>query len=475
MREYLKFYIDGQWVDPVAPKTLAVENPATEQACGTIALGSAADVDKAVHAARKAFASWSQSSRAQRLDLLQNITAEYRKRAADMAVAVTQEMGAPASLARNSHVPLGIGHLSVAIDVLKTFAFEEQRGATLIAREPIGVCGLITPWNWPLNQIAVKVFPALATGCTVVLKPSEVAPFSGQIFAEVMHAAGVPAGVFNLVHGDGPGVGVALSCHPDVDMISFTGSTRAGIEITRNAAPTVKRLSLELGGKSPRILLDDAAFAAGVSMGVAAMMGNCGQTCAAGSRLLVPNTRMDEAIAIAREAAARVTVGDPDSDVGMGPAASQVQFDKIQALIRKGIDEGATLVFGGTGKPEGLSRGHYLKPTVFGHVSNDMSIAREEIFGPVLSIIGYDSVDQAIEIANDTEYGLSAYVHAADLEQARAIARRIRSGQVSINNGFDFTAPFGGYKKSGNGREWGEYGFNEFLETKAILGYAPQD
>jgi aldehyde dehydrogenase (NAD+) len=475
MREYLKFYIDGQWVDPVAPKTLDVENPATEQACGKIALGSAADVDRAIEAARKAFDGWSRSSRAQRLELLQNIAAEYQNRAADMAAAVTEEMGAPASLARNSHVPLGIGHLSVAIEVLKTFAFEEQRGATLIAKEPIGVCGLITPWNWPLNQIAVKVFPALATGCTVVLKPSEVAPFSGQIFAEVMRAAGVPAGVFNLLHGDGPGVGVALSCHPGVDMISFTGSTRAGIEISRNAAPSVKRLSLELGGKSPRLLLDDAAFAAGVGMGVAAMMGNCGQTCAAGSRLLVPNSRMEEAIGIAREAAAQVTVGDPNSDVRMGPASSRVQFDKIQTLIRKGIDEGATLVIGGPGKPQGLHTGHYVKPTVFAHVTNDMTIAREEIFGPVLSIIGYDTVDQAIGIANDTEYGLSAYVHAADLEQARAIARRIRAGQVSINNGFDFTAPFGGYKKSGNGREWGEYGFNEFLETKAILGYAPQD
>lgn len=474
MREYLKFYIDGQWVHPVELKTLDVENPATEQTCGKIALGSAADVDKAVQAARRAFDSWSQSSRQERIELLQTILAEYQKRAADMAAAVTEEMGAPASLAQNNHVPLGSGHLNVAIEVLKKFPFEEQRGATLIAKEPIGVCGLITPWNWPLNQIAVKVAPALATGCTMILKPSEIAPFSGQIFAEVMHAAGVPAGVFNMIHGDGPGVGSALSGHPDVDMISFTGSTRAGSEITRNSAATIKRLSLELGGKSPRIVLDDELFAAGVNMGVAAMMGNCGQTCAAGSRLLVPSHRMEEAIAIAREAAAQVTVGDPHSNVRMGPASSKVQFDKIQRLIQIGIDEGATLVSGGVGKPEGLNKGYYVKPTVFGNVTNTMTIAREEVFGPVLCIIGYDSIDDAIKIANDTEYGLAAYIHAADLEKARAIARRIRSGQVSLNNAFDFTAPFGGYKKSGNGREWGEWGFQEFLELKAVLGYAPQ-
>ena len=472
MREYLKFYIDGQWVDPVEPGTLDVENPATERSCGRIALGCGADVDKAVRAARRAFAGWSQSSRQERLDLLQSIAAEYRKRAGDLAAAVTEEMGAPAALAQNNQVPLGLHHLAVAIEVLKSFAFEEQRGATLIVKEPIGVCGFITPWNWPLNQIAVKVVPALATGCTMVLKPSEIAPFSGQLFAEILHAAGVPAGVFNLVQGDGPGAGAALSGHPDVDMVSFTGSTRAGIEIARNAAPTVKRVAQKLGGKSPRIVLDDAAFAAGVSGGVAAMMGNSGQTCAAGSRMLVPAARMDEAIAIAREVAAQVSVGDPTRDVRMGPVSSRVQFDKIQRLIQKGIDEGATLVTGGTGRPDGLDTGYFVKPTVFARVRNDMTIAREEIFGPVLTIIGYDSVEHAIAIANDTEYGLAAYVHGADLDAARAIARRIRAGQVSINNGFDFTAPFGGYKKSGNGREWGEYGFNECLETKAIPGYA---
>jgi len=473
MREYLKFYINGQWAQPATPKTLAVENPATEQTCGMIALGSEADVDRAVKAARDAFPRWSQSSRQERLELLLAIQAEYEKRTADLVTAVTEEMGAPMSLARNNQVPLGLRHLGIAIEVLKNFAFEEPRGATLITREPIGVCGLITPWNWPLNQIAVKVYPALATGCTMVLKPSEIAPFSGQIFAEVMQAAGVPAGVFNLVHGDGPGVGVALSRHPDVDMVSFTGSTRAGIEITRNAAPTVKRVTLELGGKSPRIVLDDSAFAEAVTLGVAAMMGNCGQTCSAGSRLLVPAHRMDEAIAIAGQAAAGVTVGDPTTDVRMGPAASKAQFDKIQRLIQQGIDEGATLVVGGPGKPDGLPIGHFVRPTVFAHVRNDMTIAREEIFGPVLAMIGYDSLEQAIAIANDTEYGLAAYVHAADPEQGRAVARRLRAGQVSINGVSDLAAPFGGFGKSGNGREWGEWGFHEFVETKAILGYAP--
>jgi aldehyde dehydrogenase (NAD+) len=473
MREYLKFYIDGQWIEPVTLQTLDVENPATEKTCGRIALGSAADVDRAVEAARKAFRSWSKSSREERLALLGRILQEYQKRFGDLAAAVTEEMGAPAALSQNAQVPLGLSHLSVAIEVLKTFKFEEQRGQTLIAKEPIGVCGLITPWNWPLNQIAVKVIPALATGCTMVLKPSEVAPFSGQIFAEIMDAAGVPAGVFNMVQGDGPGVGVALSSHTDVDLISITGSTRAGVEVAKNAAPTVKRVCQELGGKSPNIILDDGAFAAGVARGVGAMMGNSGQTCAAPSRMLVPKARMDEAIVIAGKVASEITVGDPNGNFAMGPVVSRVQFDKIQALIRAGINEGATLVTGGTGRPEGLDKGYYVKPTVFANVANDMTIAREEIFGPVLSILGYDGVDQAIEMANDTEYGLSAYVNGADLDKARATAREIRAGQVTINQSFDFTAPFGGYKKSGNGREWGAWGFEDYLETKAILGYAP--
>ncbi|KHK93651.1 aldehyde dehydrogenase [Novosphingobium malaysiense] len=474
MRESLQFYIDGAWVDPIWQETLAVENPAIEKVCGHVALGSATDVDRAVRAARQAFGGWSASSREERIAVLQSIAEEYRKRADDLAAAVTEEMGAPVSLAQNAQVPLALAHLSITIEVLKSLPFAEDRGATRVAKEPIGVCGLITPWNWPLNQIAVKVFPAIAAGCTMVLKPSEVAPFSAQIFAEIMDAAGLPPGVFNMVQGDGPGVGVALSSHPDVDMVSFTGSTRAGIEIARNAAPTVKRVCQELGGKSPNIILDDEAFAEGVSKGIAAMMGNSGQTCAAPTRMLVPHTRMDEAIAIAADAASAIVVGDPQGNAQMGPVVSRAQFDKIQGLIRKGIEEGATLVSGGPGRPEGLETGYYVKPTVFAHVDNGMAIAREEIFGPVLAILGYDSVDQAVGIANDTEYGLAAYVHAHDLDKGREIAARLRAGLVSINQASDLAGPFGGYKRSGNGREWGAYGIDEYLETKAIIGYAPE-
>ena len=475
MREYLQFYIDGNWVEPVELKTLDVINPATEEVCGKIALGAAADVDAAVMAARRAFPAWSQTSREERLDVLGRILAEYQKRFGDLATAVTEEMGAPASLAQRAQVPIGMGHLATAVEVLKTFKFEEDRGPTLLVKEPIGVCSFITPWNWPLNQIVCKVAPAIATGCTMVLKPSEVAPFTGQIFAEIMHAAGVPAGVFNLVHGDGIGVGVPMSSHPEVDMVSFTGSTRAGIEVARNAAPTVKRVAQELGGKSPNIVLDDSAFAKGVGRGVATLMTNSGQSCNAPTRMLVPKGRMDEAITVARAAAETVTVGDPNGNSQLGPVVSEVQFNKIQKLIQAGIDEGATLVIGGVGRPEGLDKGYYVQPTVFANVTNEMTIAKEEIFGPVLSILGYDSLDQAIDIGNDTEYGLAAYVQAEDLNKARDVARKLRAGQVSINGGGgDMMAPFGGYKMSGNGREWGDFAFHEFLETKAILGYAPK-
>jgi aldehyde dehydrogenase (NAD+) len=474
MREYLKFYIDGRWVEPVRPNTLDVDNPTTEQVSGRISIGSSADVDVAVQAARRAFPSWSQTSREERLDVLQAMLAEYQKRAGDLADAVTEEMGAPPSLAAGPQVNLGLGHLATAIDVLKNFEFEEQHGTTLVVKEPIGVCGLITPWNWPINQIAVKVYPALATGCTMVLKPSEVAPYSAQIFTEIIDAAGVPAGVYNMVFGDGPGVGAAISSHPDIDMVSFTGSTRAGVEVARNAAPTVKRVSQELGGKSPNIVLDDEAFAKSVAAGVSVMMMNSGQSCNAPSRMLVPNSRMDEAIAIARETAGSVKVGDANDKSAIGPVASKAQFDKIQGLIQKGIDEGATVVVGGKGRPDGLDAGYYVKPTVFAHVTNDMTIAREEIFGPVLCILGYEDLDQALEIANDTEYGLAGYVSAADLDKAREIARRIRAGSVAINHAFDMNAPFGGYKRSGNGREWGQFAFDEYLETKAALGYAPE-
>ena len=474
MREYLKFYIDGQWVEPVSLKTLDVINPANEEVVGKIALGGEADVDKAVKAARKAFATWSQTSREERLDVMQRVLAEYQKRFGDLATAVTEEMGAPASLAQRAQVPAGMGHLATAIGILKDFKFEEDRGSTMIVKEPIGVCSFITPWNWPLNQIMCKVAPALATGCTMVLKPSEVAPFTGQIFAEIMHEAGVPAGVFNLVHGDGLGVGVPLSTHPEVDMVSFTGSTRAGIEVAKNAAPTVKRVHQELGGKSPNIVLDDEVFTKSVAGGVRQIMTNSGQSCNAPTRMLVPTKRMDEAIAAAKEAAAQVTVGDPTGNAMLGPVVSKTQWDKIQDLIQKGIDEGATLVAGGTGRPEGLDKGYYVQPTVFANVTPDMTISREEIFGPVLSILGYEDLDQAIAIGNDTEYGLAAYVNGADLAKAREVASKLRAGQVSINGASDMTAPFGGFKMSGNGREWGDFAFHEFLEVKAVMGYAPK-
>lgn len=471
MRDYLKFYIDGQWVDPVEPKTLDVINPANEDVAGRISLGSAADVDRAAQAARRAFSSYSQTSIKDRLDLLGAIVAEYQKRYNDMAAAITEEMGAPAGLANQAQAALGIAHLQTAMGVLQNYKFEEQRGTTLIVKEPIGVCGFITPWNWPVNQIATKVAPALATGCTMVLKPSEIAPFSGYIWTEILHAAGVPAGVFNLVNGDGPSVGAAIASHPQIDMVSFTGSTRAGIEVAKNAAATVKRVHQELGGKSPNIVLEDADFQKAVTAGVRAVMMNSGQSCNAPTRMLVPGKRMAEVKAIAKAAAEATTVGDPNGNAAMGPVVSEIQFNKIQGLIKKGIDEGATLVAGGPGKPDGLEKGYYVKPTVFADVTKDMAIAREEIFGPVLAILGYASEEEALTVANDTEYGLAAYVQ-GEPGHARQVARHLRAGQVNINGaGIDFMAPFGGYKMSGNGREWGDHAFAEFLETKAVLGF----
>jgi aldehyde dehydrogenase (NAD+) len=474
MRDYLQFYIDGQWVDPIEHTVGTPINPATEEPSGRIALGGAADVDRAVAAAQKAFVSWSVSSREERLVLLERILEEYQKRAGDLAAAITEEMGAPKALANGFQVGLGLGHLTTAIEVLKGFEFEEQRGATRIVKEPIGVCGMITPWNWPVNQVTVKVFPALATGCTMVLKPSQEAHFSAHVLTEIFDAAGVPPGVFNLVQGRGSVVGAALSSHPGIDMVSITGSEAAGVEVARNAAATVKRVCQELGGKSANIVLDDADFADNVARGVNGMMVNSGQTCSAVSRMLVPAARMDEAVSVAAEAAAQVTVGDPGGDFAMGPVVSKNQFISIQEYIQKGIDEGATLVAGGPGRPDGLAKGFYVKPTVFANVTNDMSVAREEIFGPVLCILGYDDVDHAVEIANDSDFGLAGNVAGADQEQARAVARRIRSGWVSINDGFDFRCPFGGYKRSGNGREWGEFGFHEYLEIKGILNYDPE-
>jgi aldehyde dehydrogenase (NAD+) len=475
MRDYMKFYIDGQWVDPVTAKSLDVVNPATEEVCGHISAGSAADVDKAVAAARKAFETYSMTSREDRLDLLQRILAEYQKRFGDVASAITEEMGAPASLAQRAQAPIGMAHLATGIEVLKNFKFEEDRGPTRIVKEPIGVCGMITPWNWPINQIACKVVPALATGCTMILKPSEEAPFSAIIWAEILHAAGVPAGVFNLVNGTGAEVGAAISSHPGIDMVSFTGSTRAGIEVAKAAAPSVKRVAQELGGKSPNIILEDAEMESAVGGGVKHVMQNSGQSCNAPTRMLVPAGKMAEAIGIAKEAAESTTVGDPNGNAQIGPVVNKTQWDKIQRLIKAGIDEGATLVTGGAGRPEGLDKGFYVKPTVFANVTNDMTVAKEEIFGPVVSILGYQTVDEAVRVGNDTEYGLAAYISGTDMAKVRDVASKLRAGQVSINGGGgDMTAPFGGYKMSGNGREWGDFGFTEYLEVKAVLGYAPK-
>jgi len=473
MRDMLKFYIDGRWVDPVEPRTHDVINPATEEVCGRISLGSAADVDRAVAAAVRAFPSFSETTREERIALLEAVLDVFKRRRDEIAEAIMEEMGAPREFARNAQAASGSQHIRAAIKALKDFEFEEIHGTTHIVREPIGPCALITPWNWPMNQVSVKVAPALAAGCTMVLKPSELAPFDSMIFAEVLDEAGVPAGVFNLVNGDGAGVGVALSAHPDIAMVSFTGSTRAGIEVAKNAAPSIKRVAQELGGKSPNIILDDADFEKAVAGGAEECFDNSGQSCNAPTRMIVPTGRMAEAAAIAARVANETRVGDPTADnVTLGPVVSETQWNKIQDLIRKGIDEGAELVAGGPGRPEGLDRGFYVRPTVFANVSNDMTIAREEIFGPVLAIIGYDDEEDAIRIANDTPYGLASYVSSGDLDHARRVAARLRAGMVHINGAsLDSQAPFGGYKQSGNGREWGPYGIEEFLEVKSIYGY----
>ncbi len=472
MEHARQFYIDGAWVDPSSTDTIDVINPATEEVLETIAAGNVDDVNVAVAAAKAAFPSFSQTTKDERIALLNKIIEVYKARLGDIATVVSQEMGAPLGLANAAQAPSGLGHFMSTLAALEAYEFEEAVGTTTVVSEPIGVCAFITPWNWPLNQIAAKVAPAIAAGCTMVLKPSEIAPLNALIFTEIMHDAGVPAGVFNLVNGNGLDVGVPLTSHPDVDMVSFTGSTRAGIEVAKNAAPTVKRVAQELGGKSANVVLDDVDVAAVVGRDMFGMCMNTGQSCNAGSRMLVPNTLMDEAIAVAKATAEAIPVGDPAAEgIAVGPVVSEAQFLKIQALIQKGIDEGATLVTGGVGRPDGLEQGYYVKPTVFAHVSNDMTIAREEIFGPVITLIGYDSEDEAVEIANDTPYGLSGYVSASDPERARAIARRLRTGMVHLNGArLDNKAPFGGYKQSGNGREFGKWGLEEFLEVKSIFG-----
>ncbi len=473
MREYKQFYIGGEWVDPTIADDLDVINPATEEVCAHISMGSEADVNKAVAAARRAFESYSRTSRQERVELLESCVAVYKKYYNDIADAIREEMGAPKDFAAGAQAFCGQGHLQEAVSVLKTFAFEEDMGEHRIFKVPIGVCGLITPWNWPVNQIGCKVAPALAVGCTMVLKPSEIAPLSAYLWAQVMHEAGVPPGVFNLVNGDGPVVGTALSKHPDVDMMSFTGSTRAGSLVAQNAAPTVKRVTQELGGKSPNIILDDADLEAAVTRGVTHMYGNSGQSCNAPSRMLVPASKLAQAEAIAARVSASVVVGDPTADnTTMGPVVSKAQFDKIQSLIAKGLEEGAKLVTGGPGRPDGIDKGYFVRPTVFSEANNNMTIAREEIFGPVLTMIPYDTEAEAIRIANDTPYGLAAYVQSNDINHARQVASQIRAGNVHINGASGgFGVPFGGFKQSGNGREWGHHGFTDFLEIMAVEGY----
>ena len=473
MQEKLQFYIDGKWVDPVTPKTLDVINPATEEPFAKISMGSKADVDKAVAAARKAFETFAWTSKAERVALLKKIIEVYQSHYGEIVEAISMEMGAPLTLSKNAQAAIGLGHLNEGVKVLENYEFQTVKGTQAIVREPIGVVGMITPWNWPINQIACKVVPALAAGCTMVLKPSEIAPMDAMIWAQIMHEAGVPAGVFNLVNGDGPTVGEAMSSHPGIDMMSFTGSTRAGIAVAKAAADTVKRVAQELGGKSPNIVLDDADLKKAVTGGVMNMMSNSGQSCNAPSRMFVPRAKQDEAIQIAKAAAEKVKVGDPFAEgTTMGPVVSDVQFNKIQGLIKKGIDEGATLVTGGLGRPDGLNRGYYVRPTIFANVTNDMTIAREEIFGPVLAILPYDTEAEAIKQANDTPYGLSSYVQSSNLERARKVASQIRAGNVHLNGtGGGMDTPFGGYKQSGTGREWGEFGFEEYLEVKAVTGY----
>ncbi|GMR17260.1 MAG: aldehyde dehydrogenase family protein [Gammaproteobacteria bacterium] len=473
MRERLQFYIDGQWTDPVTPHACDVINPATEEVCGRISLGSAADVDLAVAAANRAAADFAATSRDERIALLQSILEIFARRHDEIATVIMEEMGAPWKLAKHAQAASGPQHIAAASKALQSYQFEERHGTTLIVREPIGPCALITPWNWPINQIAVKVAPALAAGCTMVLKPSEIAPFDAMIFAEILHEAGVPAGVFNLVNGDGPTVGAALSAHPDIAMVSFTGSTRAGVSVAQNAAPGVKRVAQELGGKSANIILEDANFEKAVAKGTTECFSNSGQSCDAPTRMLVPGARLAEAAEVAAGVASQLQVGDPQAKgTDLGPVVSAAQWQKIQDLIQRGIDEGATLVTGGTGLPDGLNKGYFVKPTVFSGVNNDMTIAREEIFGPVLSIMPYADEDEAVRIANDTPYGLSGYVSSENLERARQVASRLRTGMVHINGApLDAMAPFGGYKHSGNGREWGPHGMDEFLELKSVYGY----
>ena len=467
-----RFYINGAWVEPLSGVRIGVENPATEEIVAQVAMGNDADADRAIMAARAAFDSFTVVPVADRITLLKRILQIYSDRAEDFAQAMSTEMGAPIDWARNAQFWAGQVHIEATIKAAEKMAWEYSRGTTRIVYEGIGVCALITPWNWPMNQIACKVAPAIVAGCTMVLKPSEIAPLSGVLFAEVCHAAGVPPGVFNLVNGDGPGVGTRITSHPEVDMVSFTGSTRAGTLIAAAAAPTVKRVAQEMGGKSANIILPNADLAAAVAAGVNAIMSNTGQSCDAPTRMFVQRDQQAAALVVAKATAEAIVPGDPQTDgTTMGPLISKVQFDKVQRLIQTGIDEGATLVTGGVGRPAGLNRGWFCKPTIFADVENDMTISKEEIFGPVLAILAYDTVDDAVRMANDSVYGLAAYV-AGPLEDARPVARRLRAGTVNLNYpDWDTSAPFGGYKQSGNGREYADWGIHDFCEVKGIVGY----
>ena len=467
-----KFYINGEFTDPSSNETLGIINPATEEEIGIVALGSIEDVDKAVYSARKAFSVSSKLSKTDRLDILKTVRENYKKRFNDLSEAIRLEMGAPIKLAEGAQAATGLGHLKTAIRVLENHEFEYKHGDYIVREEPIGVCGLITPWNWPINQIVSKVAPAFAAGCTVILKPSEIAPLSAMIIAEIMHESKIPAGMFNLVNGLGNIVGEAMSAHRDIDMMSFTGSTRGGVAVATASAATVKRVSQELGGKSANIILDDDSFTKSITNGVTHVMSNTGQSCNAPTRMLVPLSRHDEALDIARNSVENIKVGKPDDiNTDLGPLVSITQYNKVQNLIEKGIEEGAQLVSGGKGKPDGFEKGYYVKPTIFGNVSNNMIIAKEEIFGPVLSIIPYDDIEHAVSIANDTVYGLAAYVTGEDQKKCLEVARELRAGQISLNYGSSGpSAPFGGYKQSGNGREKAEWGLDEFLEIKAIMG-----
>ncbi|MFM0055544.1 aldehyde dehydrogenase family protein [Paraburkholderia phytofirmans] len=469
----LKFYIDGAWVEPSTNARRAVVDPCTEQPIAEVAMGTPADADRAVAAAKRAFTSFSQTTPAERLALIRRILEVFLERHDEMGDTISRELGAPLAMARAWQAGIGRRHLEELIRTCETFTWQRRKGTTLVNHEPVGVVALITPWNWPINQIVCKAAPAIAAGCTMVLKPSEVTPLNALLFAEILDAAGVPPGVFNLVNGDGPTVGAALAAHPDVDMVSFTGSTRAGVEIAKLAAPTVKRVHQELGGKSANILLDDVDFEAAVTAGVNSCFNNSGQSCNAPTRMLVPAARHDEAVEIARRAAQAQRVGPADHErTTMGPVVSSVQFERVERLIAAGIDEGAQVVAGGLGRPPGLERGYYVQPTVFADVRPSMTIAREEIFGPVLAIMPYRDEEEAIAIANDSPFGLAAYVQSADLARARRVAFRLRAGSVYLNYpSWDAGSPFGGYKQSGNGREYAEWGLEAFLEVKGIVGY----